>query len=97
MYLRHVGHDGCVDVDLQTYYISSQMTKRSVLLQVDAALKRFVVWHGDQMIKTLPIKGLIGEEMVLNDFLKHMHQEALSQERRSQASAPRGLRQFSLW
>jgi hypothetical protein len=97
MYLRHVGHDGCVDVDLQTYYISSQMAKRSVLLQVDAALKRFVVWHGDQMIKTLLITGLIGEEMILNDFLKHMHQEALSQERRSQASAPRGLRQFSLW
>ena len=49
------------------------------------------------MIKTLPIKGLIGEEMALDDFLKHMHQEALSQERRSQASTPRGLRQFSLW
>jgi hypothetical protein len=30
------------------------------------------------MIKTLPIKGLIGEEMALDDFLKHMHQEALS-------------------
>jgi hypothetical protein len=30
MYLRHVGHDGCVDVDLQTYDISSQMAKRTV-------------------------------------------------------------------
>src|SRR6266550_7396349 len=45
MYLRHVGRDGCVDVDLQTYYISSQMAKRAVLLQVDAARKRFVLWH----------------------------------------------------
>jgi transposase InsO family protein len=97
MYLRHVGRDGCVDVDLQTYYISSQMAKRAVLLQVDAALKHFVVWHEDQTIKTLPIKGLIGEEMALDDFLKHMQQEALAQERRSQASAPWGLRQFSLW
>ncbi len=97
MYLRHVGHDGCVDVDLQTYYISSQLAKRTVLLQVDAAGKRFVVWHGDQMIKTLPIKGLIGEEMALDDFLKHMHREALSQERRSQTSAPWSLRQPPLW
>ena len=97
MYLRHVGHDGCVDVDLQTYYISSQMAKRAVLLQVDAAGKRFVVWHEDQMIKRLPIKGLIGEEMALDDFLKHMHQEALSQERRSQTSAPWSLRQLPLW
>jgi len=97
MYLRHVGRDGCVDVDLQTYYIGSQMAKRAVLLQVDAARKRFVLWHEDQIIKTLPIKGLIGEEMALDDFLKHMQQEALAQERRSQAGASWGLRQFSLW
>jgi hypothetical protein len=49
------------------------------------------------MITTLPIKGLIGEEMALDDFLKHMHQEALSQERRSQASTPWSLRQLPLW
>jgi hypothetical protein len=78
MYLRHVGHDGCVDVDLQTYSISSPMAKRTVLLQVDAAGKRCVVWHEDQMITTLPSKGLLGEEMARDDFLKHMHQEALS-------------------
>jgi len=30
MDLRHVGHDGCVDVDLQTYSINSQMAKRAV-------------------------------------------------------------------
>jgi hypothetical protein len=65
--------------------------------RVDAAGKHFVVWHEDQMIKTLPIKGLIGEEMAIDDFLKHMQQEALAQERRSQASAPWGLRQFALW
>lgn len=92
-----MGRDGCVDVDLQTYYMSSQLAKRAVLLQVDAAGKRFVLWHEDQIIKTLPIKGLIGEEMARDDFLKHMQQEALAQERRSQASAPWGLRQFSLW
>ncbi len=34
MYLRHVGRDGCVDVDLATYYIGPQMAKRTVLLQV---------------------------------------------------------------
>jgi hypothetical protein len=65
--------------------------------RVDAARKRFVLWHEDQIIKTLPSKGLIGEEMALDDFLKHMQQEALAQERRSQASSPWGLRQFSLW
>lgn len=36
MYLRHVGRDGCVDVDLATYYIGPQMAKHTVLLQVIA-------------------------------------------------------------
>ena len=32
MYLRHVGRDGCVDVDLQSYYIGPEagQTRRSV-------------------------------------------------------------------
>ena len=30
-YVRHVGHDGCVNVDLQTYYLGPQMAKRAVL------------------------------------------------------------------
>ena len=54
MYLRHVGRDGCVDVDLQSYYIGTQVAKRAVLLQVMAESRQFAVWHEDQVIKLLP-------------------------------------------
>jgi len=97
MYLRHVGRDGCVDVDLQTYYISPQVAKRPILLQVVAESRQFAVWHEDQVVKQLPIKGLIGQEMTLNDYLQYIQQEALASPRRSSTHGSRKVRQPSLW
>jgi hypothetical protein len=97
MYLRHVGRDGCVDVDLQTYYIGPQVAKRAVLLQVMAESRQFAVWHEDQVVKLLPIKGLVGQEMALDDYVQYIQQEALSVPRRSSARSSRKVRQPSLW
>ena len=58
MYLRHVDRDGCVDVDLATYYIGLQMAGRTVLLQVEAQSRQFAVWHQDQVVKLLPVPRL---------------------------------------
>jgi integrase-like protein/Mu transposase-like protein len=58
MFLRRVGRDGCVDVDLQTYSIHPRWAGSQALLQVDARDRQFVVWHANQVIKTLPIKGM---------------------------------------
>jgi hypothetical protein len=54
MYLRHVGRDGCVDVDLATYYIGPQVAGRTVLLQIVAQSRQFAVWHQHQVVKLLP-------------------------------------------
>jgi hypothetical protein len=97
MYLRHVGRDGCVDVDLSTYYIGPQMAKRSVLLQVVAQSRQFAVWHEDQIVKRLPIKGLAGQEMALEDYLRYIQREALASPRRSSTRGSRKVRQLSLW
>jgi len=97
MYLRHVGRDGCVDVDLSTYYIGPQMAKRTVLLQVIAQTRQFAVWHEDQVVKRLPIKGLVGQEMALNEYLQYIQQEALAAPRRSSARGSRKVRHLSLW
>jgi integrase-like protein len=97
MYLRCVGRDGCVDVDLATYYISPQMAGRAVLLQVLAHSRQFAVWQQDQVIKQLPIKGLVGQEMALNDYVQYIQQEALAAPRRSPTGLSRKVRQPSLW
>ncbi len=97
MYLRHVGRDGCVDVDLTTYYVGPQLAGRSVLLQVRAQSRQFAVWSQDQIVKLLPIKGLVGQEMALADYLQHIKQEALAAPRRSSGRSSRKVRQPSLW
>ena len=97
LYLRHVGRDGCVDLDLATYYIGPQMAGRTVLFQVLAESRQFAVWHQDQVVKLLPIKGLVGQEMALSDYLKYIRQEALAAPRRSSARRSRKVRQPSLW
>ena len=97
MYLRHVGRDGCVDLDLATYYIGPQLAGRTVLLQVLAENRQFAVWHQDQVIKRLPITGLVGSEMALDEYVKYMQQEALAAPRRSPARRSRKIRQPSLW
>ncbi len=58
VYLRHVGRDGCVDVDLATYYLGPQMAGWSVLFQVEAQSRQFAVWHQDQVVKLLPVPRL---------------------------------------
>jgi hypothetical protein len=60
----------------------------SVLFQVEAQSRQFAVWHQDQLVKLLPIKGLVGQEMALDDYLQYILQEALAAPRR--ASARRG-------
>jgi hypothetical protein len=96
-FLRRVGRDGCVDVDLQTYYISSHLAGRQIFLQVEAAERHFVVWHADQVVTTLPIKRLMGQEMGIEEYLTHMKQEALAHARRSPPHVPWNLRQLPLW
>jgi hypothetical protein len=97
MYLRHVGRDGCADVDLATYYLGPQMAGWTVLFQVEAQSRQFAVWHQDQIVKLLPIKGLVGQEMVLADYLQYIKQEALAAPRRSSVRRSRKVRQPPLW
>lgn len=97
MYVQHVGRDGCVDVDLSTYYLGPALAGCTVLLQVEAQHRQFTVWHQDQIVKRLPIKSLAGQEMALEEYLQFIQHEALAAPRRRSARASRKVRQPSLW
>jgi hypothetical protein len=97
MSLRHVGRDGCVDVDLATYYVGPELARRAILLQVRAKQHQFAVWSQDQIVKLLPIKWLVGQQMPLEDYLHYIKQEALAAPRRASARSSRKVRQPSLW
>jgi hypothetical protein len=85
-------------LDLATYYIDPRRAGCQVLLQVDAKGAQFIIWHADQVVKKLPIKGLVGQEMAIEDYLKYIRAEALAYERRSSThSSGWGLHQPALW
>ena len=96
-YLRHVGRDGCVDVDLTTSYLGPQLAGRTVLLQVWAQQHQFAGWFQDQLVKLLPLKGLVGQQMALDDYLPYIKQEALAAPRRASVRGSRKVRQPPLW
>ncbi|GHO80491.1 hypothetical protein KSD_82620 [Ktedonobacter sp. SOSP1-85] len=96
IFVRKVGADGCVNVDLTTYYVSQQVAGQYMALQVVASERMFVVWHGPTVLKTVPIKHLHGPPMPLEDYFTLMVQEALAEVRRLSASQ-RHIQQLALW
>ncbi len=93
---RRIGSDGCVDVDLEPYYIKQALAGRHVVLLVNAPEKRFEVYYQDTLIKQMPIKGLYGEVLPFDRYVTLIKQEARSQQRRLQMSG-RSFRQLRLW
>lgn len=96
MFVRKVGTDGCVNVDLCPYYISQQVAGQYMALQIVASERIFVVWHGPTLHKTVPIKHLHGPPIPLEEYFALLLQEALAEERRLSASQ-RHLHQLALW
>lgn len=76
--MRRVGGDGCVNVDLEPYYIGKQWAGQYVTLHVHGLLRIFSVWHGTTEIKELSIKNLVGRILPLQEFLDLMTDFALS-------------------
>ncbi|EFH87234.1 integrase core domain-containing protein [Ktedonobacter racemifer] len=96
IFVRKVGADGCVNVNLVPYYVGQQVAGQYVALQVVASERTFAVWHGSTLLKMVPIKHLQGQPMPLEDYFALMVQEALAEERRLSASQ-RHLQQLALW
>ena len=80
-FARLIGSDGCVTVHHETYYISNQMSGQSVALVVDAPTASFDVIAGVQVLKRVPIKKVVREELPLERFISLMLEQARSEER----------------
>jgi hypothetical protein len=96
IFVRKVGHDGCVDVNLHPYYIDKSLAGQFMALSVQAAERSFAVWHGTTLLKRVPIKQLYEGPMAFDDYCTLMVQEALAEDRRLTAQKAH-LRQLSLW
>ena len=78
---RKVDRHGMVSLDLKRYYVSSKLVGHHVVLQLDAQLRCVHVLHEQQVVKSLPLKGLVGHSLSFEQFLTHMLHQARAQAR----------------
>ena len=79
--LRQVSRDGGVRIDLRHYYVSAALAGQPVALYLSAPQRAWLVFHDKQVIKTLPLKNLVGRAMRYDDFVLLMRQQARAESR----------------
>jgi hypothetical protein len=96
-FMRLVGSDGSIALDLHTYYISKSLAGQPVAFLIDAHERCLNVWRATTLFTCLPMKGLFEEEeMPFEHDVRAMQQEARSQAQRYQWQR-RTISQRSLW
>lgn len=80
-YPRLVKSDGRIRVDGRYYSIKTELAGHRIMLHLNASTRCFDVFLGEQFIKSVPIKGLRGEHMPLEDYIEMMREQARLEER----------------
>ncbi|HEX6288195.1 MAG TPA: hypothetical protein VFZ66_03350 [Herpetosiphonaceae bacterium] len=75
-YTRRVDAHGSVTVADAHYYIRHALRGQYVLLQIDADAREFVVYHQQQAIKRLPVKGRVGQRVSFTQWVEQLSQQA---------------------
>ncbi|MFL5702322.1 MAG: integrase core domain-containing protein [Ktedonobacteraceae bacterium] len=78
---RKVDRHGMVSVDLKRYYVSGKLVGQHVVVHLDATGRCLQVLHEQQVVKVLPLKGLVGQVLSFEQFLTHMLHQARAQAR----------------
>jgi hypothetical protein len=78
---RKVDGHGMVSVDLKRYSVSARLVGHHVVLHLDAKERCLHVLHEQQVVTSLPLKGLVGRVLSFEQFLTHMLHQARAQAR----------------
>lgn len=92
LFKRRVAANGTVRLDKHRYYIRRELRGRYVLLQIDAPNHQLQVLLNNEVIKTIPLKGLYQQPLPWPDYLRLIRAEAVSQWRRYLQRAKRYVR-----
>lgn len=73
---RKIDARGTVQFDLKSYYVSQALTGHRVTLQLESASRCVHVYHDAQLLRTLPLKGMVGRLLSFDAFVQHMGHQA---------------------
>ncbi len=79
--VRKVRRDGTVRVDLTSYYVSRALAGQHVALHLSAPKHAWLVVQEYQVLKTLPLKGLMGQALRFEAFVQLMIGQARAERR----------------
>jgi hypothetical protein len=95
-FARTVQPNGSVVVDHHHYYVKRDLAGRKVVLVVNAPEQRFDVLLGKELVKSVAVKGLVGQSLPFEEYAALMLEEARSEYRRW-LQHQRQQRQLGLW
>jgi transposase InsO family protein len=78
---RKIDRHGMLSIDLKRYYVSRQLAGHRVSIQLDAQDCCLHVFLQERRVKSLPVRGLLGQVLSFEQFLAHMLQQARAQHR----------------
>jgi len=78
---RKVDAHGNVHLDLRSYYVGAHQSGQRVTLEIQAASHSLLVWQEGTLLKTLPLRGLVGGSFSFERFVEHMVEQARAQHR----------------
>jgi len=78
LFRRRVAANVVVDVDKYSYSVGTPYAGQLVTLRLEAQQRLFQVLHRGHVVKTLPLKGLLDEELPFQTYLAVMVKEARS-------------------
>lgn len=79
--VRKVDRHGMISLDLKRYSVSTHLVGHHVVLQLKAQLHCVQVLPEHQVIKALPLRGLVGQQLSFEQFLTHLLHQARAQAR----------------
>jgi len=89
-YKRKLDSKGCFQLGNQTYYVKQNLRGQMILIWVDGLKRQLNVYASNQnLVKTLPIKGLQNRSMSFQEYLDLMCREAVSTWRKIQSRTAR--------
>jgi hypothetical protein len=78
---RRIDAHGMVHVDLRSYYVDAHRAGQRVTLEIQATNHSLLVWQEGTLLKTLPLRGLVGGRFSFERFVEYMVQQARAQHR----------------
>jgi transposase InsO family protein len=78
---RKVDASGAIRLDLKHYAVGKQWKGQRVTVRIDAAAREVQIFHEAHLLKTHPLKGVVGRLLSFEDCVEHMARQARAQHR----------------